>query len=384
MTQTGKNAVTGRTGKSYGSATVKKLEKSQAEITGSIPFEIWGKHRAQALKNINESVTVAGFRKGMIPENILVSKVGEMAILEEMAELALSPAYVEIVMDHKMDAIGRPNIQVTKLAKENPLEFKIITAVVPEVFLPDYKKLATEQVMKQNPDDVKLTSEELETTIMRIRKSATPHTKLSSDAFRGASKANHENIALRKESGDDKADETSLPELTDAFVQKLGAFSDVSDFKTKLRATLIQQKSEQAQEKLRIRIADAIIDASKIDLPDLLIQSETSRIEAQFMADIERMGVKLEDYLKHAKKSIEEIRAEWRPHAEKKAKLQLALNAIAQKENIKPTDEEIGREVKHILEHYKDADSEKAQAYAETVLTNERVFQLLEKNNTEK
>lgn len=58
-------------------------------------------NRKQALKNINDSITIDGFRKGMIPEKHPISKVGEHTINEEMAELALSKAYFDILMDRK-------------------------------------------------------------------------------------------------------------------------------------------------------------------------------------------------------------------------------------------------------------------------------------------
>ncbi|MEK9178040.1 MAG: trigger factor [Patescibacteria group bacterium] len=284
--------------KSYDSVVLKQSEKSTIEIAGSISAEIWEKYRVQALKNVNESITIDGFRKGMVPENILIAKVGEMALLEEMAEMAISKAYFDIIIDNKIGAIGRPNIQLTKLAKGNPLEFKIVTAVIPEVELPDYKKIAQEEIRKRNPDDEKSTEKE---------------------------------------------------------------------------------KINTAREKRRISITDAISNASTVELPEIMVESELHRTEAQFKADIERMNVKLEDYLKHAKKTIEEIRKEWRPHAKKKAKLQLILNAIANKENIKPDPKEVENEVNHILEHYRDADREHATTYAETILTNEKVFQWLEK-----
>jgi len=143
---------------------------------------------------------------------------------------------------------------------------------------------------------------------------------------------------------------------------------------------LAEDKKRIAIEKLRLKIVDSIVDAAKIDLPEIMIESEVNRTEAQFKSDVERMGVKLDDYLKHAKKSIEEIRKEWRPQAEKKAKLQLILDAIAKAENIKPSPEEIATEVKHILEQYKDADRERVTIYAETVLTNEKVFEFLEQS----
>ena len=176
----------------------------------------------------------------------------------------------------------------------------------------------------------------------------------------------------------DKAVEAAMPELTDNFVKGLGDFNDVPDFKNKLSDMIAEQKRDTVKEKLRLRIADAITAASTIELPDVMIESELSRTQAQFSADIERMNIKLEDYLKHAKKTIEELRVEWRPHAEKKAKLQLILNEIAKKENIKSDQKEIDEEVSHIIKHYKDADRERATVYAETVLTNEKVFRWLE------
>ncbi|MEK7501480.1 MAG: trigger factor [Patescibacteria group bacterium] len=292
--------------KSYDSVVLKQSEKSTIEIAGSISAEIWEKYRVQALKNVNESITIDGFRKGMVPENILIAKVGEMALLEEMAEMAISKAYFDIIIDNKIGAIGRPNIQLTKLAKGNPLEFKIVTAVIPEVELPDYKKIAQEEIRKKHPP---------------------------------------------------------IGEPDDEKPNKITA----------------EEKIYMANEKRRIAIADAISNASIVELPEIMVEGELHRTEAQFKADIERMNVKLEDYLKHAKKTIEEIRKEWRPHAEKKAKLQLILNAIANKENIKPDPKEVENEVNHILEHYRDADREHATTYAETILTNEKVFQWLEK-----
>ena len=117
---------------------------------------------------------------------------------------------------------------------------------------------------------------------------------------------------------------------------------------------------------------------SKIELPLALIESETRRTEMQFMDDIARMGYSLEEYLKQSKKNIDDLRKEWGPYSEKKVKLQLVLNKIAEVEKIMAEKSEIEKEVKHIMEHYKDADHERAYAYAAGVLTNEKVFQFLE------
>ena len=95
-------------------------------------------------------------------------------------------------------------------------------------------------------------------------------------------------------------------------------------------------------------------------------------------SDITQMGLKFEDYLKHLNKTREDLVKEVRPDAEKKAKLGLVLNEIAKIEKLIPDPEQVSKEVAQILEHYKDADPERAKIHAENVLTNEKVFILLE------
>lgn len=350
--------------KSYEIASIKQIEKSRVEIIGSFPTDVWSAYRKEAVKNINESISLDGFRKGMIPENILISKVGEMTILEEMAELAFSKIYIDIIVNEKIDAVGKPEVQITKIAKDIPLEFKAVTSVVPEIKLPDYKKIAKSAMKDVDPKDLEVTEKDMEDMILKVRKSHASH-------------EGHDHDKMTPEEHE-KAITENLPELTDEFVKTIGDFNDVAEFKVRLKEMVAEEKKSAAKEKLRIKISDKINDETTVVIPDIMIESETDRIQSQFAADIERMGVKMDDYLKHAKKTLEEIRKEWTPHAEKKAKLQLVLNAIAKEEKISPAPEEIEQEVNHIVEHYKDADRERAYVYADTVLTNEKVFEFLE------
>ena len=122
--------------------TVKKLPRSIVEIEGELEAEVFESYLDKALKKLGEQVEVPGFRKGKVPENILMSQLPESKILEEMAELALADHYPKIIEEHKIDAISRPEVAITKLARKNPLGFKILTSVLPEIKLPDYKKLA--------------------------------------------------------------------------------------------------------------------------------------------------------------------------------------------------------------------------------------------------
>lgn len=342
---------------------ITKLEKSRVEIIGSVPTEFFTSFRKKALQNINDEVNIDGFRKGKVPENILIAKIGDMTVLEEMAELALSDVYPEIIVNEKIEAIGHPEISITKIAKDNPLEFKIITTVIPEIKIGDYKKIAIAK-MKDVEEKFEVTEKEIDAAILKIRRAKVDH-------------SSHDHSKITPEEHDKLIDE-SLPEVDLEFVTSLGDFKDVNDFKEKVKETLIEEKKSKSKEKKRIAISDAIVEASTIDIPELLIESETKRIEAQFSDDIARMGVSVEDYLKHAKKTIEEIRTEWRPFAERKAKLQLIINKISDVEKVTASKEEIEEEVNHITEHYKDADREMAYTYSETILTNEKVYQFLE------
>ena len=73
-----------------------------------------------------------------------------------------------------------------------------------------------------------------------------------------------------------------------------------------------------------------------------------------------------------------ELKTDWTPAAEKRAKLQLVLNEIAKTEKITPDAERVETQVKELLAHYKDADSHRVHTYVSTVLTNEAVMKMLE------
>ncbi len=344
---------------------IKKLAKSEVEIEGELEAEAFEGYYHKALKKIGENVELAGFRKGKAPENILISHIPEMHILEEMAQMALGEHYPKIIEENKIDAISRPEIAITKLARNNPLEFKIKTAVMPETKLPDYKKIAKDVISKVTDAEknIVITDEDVENTIMDIRKSRAPK-KHVTEPVEG------------EESLEPKEEE--LPAFNDEFVQQLGPFENVEDFKEKLKINIKLEKENQQKEKTRLQIVEEIIDKTEVDMPEILVETELDKILFRMESDITQMGLKFEDYLKHLNKTVEEIRKDFRKDAEKKAKLGLVLNKLSEVENIVADPEQVQKEVDHILEHYKDADRERATLHAQNVLTNEKVFQFLE------
>ncbi|MDE2399444.1 MAG: hypothetical protein KGL67_00285 [Patescibacteria group bacterium] len=344
--------------------TVKKLPKSEIEIDGELDAEQFETYFKQALKLLSENLKLDGFRKGKIPEAVLLQTIPEMMILEKMAELALNEHYPKILEDEKIDAISRPEISITKLARKNPLEFKIKTAVLPEVKLPDYKNIAKKIIanITEAEKNIVVTDEDLENTIMDIRKSRAPKIHMKE----GADKTSGEEI------------KEELPEFNDEFVRALGPFKDVADFKEKLSVNIKLEKENAQKEKTRLNIIEKIIEDSTIEVPEILIEIEIDKILHRMESDITQMGLKFEDYLKHLNKTVDDLKKEFRTDGEKKAKLGLILNEIAKAEKIAVDEELLAKEVAHILEMYKDADPERARMHAENVLTNEKIFQFLE------
>lgn len=336
---------------------VEKKERSQVEIKAAIPAETLESYRQQTIQAIQKDFEMPGFRKGHVPENILVANVSEMTILQEMAERAIQDSYEKILEEKKIDAIGRPMVMITKLAKGSPLEFKITTAVMPEVELPDYAKIA-QKINAEEKEDVSVTDEDVSKVIEDLRK-----------------------VRAKENAGADGEKEPSaenLPEVTDEFAQSFGPFKTVADLKAKIRENLSLEKENAAKEKRRLKIVEAIIEKAKIDVPQILIDAELDKMVFRLKEDIKQVGMTFEGYLEHLNKTEDVLRTEWTADAEKRSKLDLVIFTIAKKESVSPAPEDIEKEVANLLEHYKGADPERARAHVENVLTNEKVFQFLE------
>lgn len=339
---------------------INELENSTIEIETSIMPEELEKYKESAVKNLGSNIKIDGFRQGHIPENVLIQKIGEMPLLNEMTELALADIYPAIIVENKIKAIGRPQINITKIAPKNPVELKIIIAIMPEITLPDHKKIA-QKINLEKKESIEVTEKELDDTITQIQKMNAEKTEITED-----------------ENGKKTSTEPKLPEITDEFVKKLGDFNDVEDFKNKIKENIKKEKENKAQEIKRVKIMDAILEKTKLVLPSVITENETERMLAQSKSDIERMGLQFDKYLEHIKKTEEEFKKEISPEAEKRAKIQLILDEIIKKEEIKADEEEVKKNVDALLKQHKDATEEQVKPYVEMVLSNQAVFKLLE------
>ena len=308
-------------------STINQLPDSHAEISGEIPHERFATYRARALKQVNQEVKLDGFRPGHIPEEALVAKLGEERILLTMAEFALQEAYPEMLREHALDAIGRPEITITKLAAGNPLGFKIKTALNPEFSLPNYQEIAKE-TNAEPAEKIEVTEKEIEEVITEVNKE-------------------------------------KPREIT-------------PDLREKIKANLALEKERRNREKKRLKIIDAIIAKTEISLPPVLLETELDKMMDEMKHQIEQMGLKFADYLKHLKKEEQDLRDGWKSDAEKRLKTGLILTKIAKVEKLEADQTEVEKEVKHLQEHYKDAPEANLRRYITDLLLVEAVWRFLE------
>ncbi len=363
--------MTEETKKEY-NTSIKELKNSEIEINGEIPALVFESYYKKALIEIGKDAEIPGFRKGHVPEKILIQKVGENTILYEMAELALADFYPQFMGEQKIEAVGRPEISITKIARGNPLGFKIKTAVWPSFTLPNYKDIAQKVIQESGDEKIFIEDKEVEQAIEDIRKNFAQYDaqnkKLKTEG--AISGAGGNQIA----EGENK----ELPELTDEFVKKLGAFETVEDFKNKIRENLLHEKETRVKEKKRIAIIDGVLQKITVTLPQVLVDGELERMFDRFKGNISAMGHVFEDYLSQIKKTEAELKEGWRKDAEKSVKTQLLLQKIAEAEHITVPKEELEKEIEHVAKHYKDADRNRVRNYVEGALIHEKTFQFLE------
>ncbi len=356
------------TKENYKLISKKELNK-KLDLEIELDFEKLEKNKSKAVTKLGSEIETKGFRKGKAPQHVIEGQLDYSRILEEMAYLAIIDVLPEVIEKEKVNALTQPNISISKLAKENPLVFKAEFVLMPEIELPDYKKLIT-KIKPVSGSEVKVTEDEINEYIEYIQNS-----KAEAELLR---KKTSKDLDERKEAELSKDKKVELPEFNDEFVKQLGDFKDVEDFKNKLKENMSKDKEVKAKQKRRLEIIEKIIAESKIEIPDIMIEEELNRMMEQFKIDLQNAKMDIDDYLKQIKKTQDDLMKEWRPDAIKRTKMNLILPKIAHEEKIEPDQKLVSQEVEHLKKHYPDMTEEHAKNYVSYMLRNDEVFKFLE------
>ncbi len=329
---------------------IKKTTDGSVEVTGSTPSETFDLAIARALDGFVRETELKGFRKGKAPAEMVRQAIGEGKLLERAATIVLETEWPKILEEQKIEAIGRPEFHIVKIAPGNPLEWKVNVATMPEVKLPDYTSIAHATRTKEKKEVV-VEDKEVSEAMERL-------------------------TAINEKSG-------VKPEMTDAFARTLGPFPTVTALTEHVRASLIKEKVEREHERVRVAMIEAIVSASTFTLPKILVDAEEDRMLGELFSTVARMGRQWDEYLKDAGKTSEDIRADLRPDAERRAGFGLILQSLARVEKIIVPEADIEKRTDAMLAMYspeelKKIDRTRVRHYVASVMENDAVFVVLE------
>lgn len=322
-------------------APIKKLSGSLIEVEETISKEVFDTFIIKATKEFVDNAEISGFRKGNAPEKLVVEKIGERRILERASELTLQNAWPNLVHrieeEEHFEIIGPPSIQILKVAPHNELVYKASVAIVPEVNLPDYRKIARD-TLKNTPE---------------------------------------KNITV-----EEKEIASALEKLRAAYPKAEEHFPTPEALKESVRQELELEKQMRAKETLRIKILDSILQQSRVDVPEILINSEQEKMFRDLQTITKNTGLEWKQYLEQIKKTDAEVKKELSSQAKKRASHWLILKEIAKKEYIMPNDTEVKTETEKLIKPYteeqkKHLDKDRLKEYAYGIVMAEKTFQLL-------
>lgn len=342
-------------------------ERWEAEVRAEVPADVLSKYRAEALKEITRSATLDGFRPGKAPEGHVVQVYGEAAILREAAEHAIRHELPELFAAEKLIIIESPRVTTDRPEPGKPLVFRARAALAPRVELPDYKKIAAN--VHAAKEEISVSDAEHVEAVMHLRRERSRIDKIEIGIE--PQKAAEESRGMKPE---------ELPALDDAFVTTLG-YENAEKFSTALRENIKTEKELRAREKRRSAMLDDLVKESKISYPVALREYELDDMEARFKDDLSRMGTNLDAYLTQAKKTREQLRAEWNDAADKRARVRLILTEISRIENIEPDEKLLEKELAHAREHYPQADAQVLRTHIAHAMRNEATLKYLESLN---
>ena len=350
--------------------TTKTLPGSEVQITIPISADMIRAEYAKAVASIVAHFEMDGFRKGAVPEKMVIAKVGSLKIWEEALREAIPSAYIGVLTESKIPAIGRPQFSIVKIADQSDAEVVVTTAVIPEFTLPDYTAIAkdvyTDAVVTPTTED------DVSDAILELRrlrhKRENPTEPTESDTELPAQT--------------DETPESELPELTAEYLAGFGPGIDSLDtLRTKLRHNLEHEAIHQFEDKKRAELIAKLVEGCEFEVPNLLVDHEINLMLRQYEHDLSMSGISLDDYLKYTNKTREDLRNDVREGAVRRAKTQLIIEKLSEATGIKADTEKVAKELAELQNHYKDNkdfDMEHAKSYLEQVYTNQAVFAHLE------
>ena len=382
-----------------------KLENSQYELHISVDKATFDAAVNKAYQKDGKKMTIPGFRKGKAPRAIIEKMYGAGVFYETAINDIIPGAYEEAVKEAAIEPVAQPEFDIVSL-DDNGLVLSAKVYVKPEVSVKAYKGLAAERTV--TPVD----AAELDREIEMIRERNSRETEVMGRAAEMGDTAviDYEGfcdgVAFEGGKGEDyalklgsntfipgfedqivgkKIDEefdvnvtfpteyhsadlagkeavfkcklhaltrVELPELDDDFAKDVSEFDTMAEYRADLVAKIEKRHNDSANAAVDEKLVDALIENLEADIPAPMFENETENFLRDYDNRLRMSGLDLGTYLKYTNMTLDSLREQFRPQAERQVKARLALEKIVELEKIEATEEDINGEYQNIANAY--------------------------------
>ena len=145
---------------------------------------------------------------------------------------------------------------------------------------------------------------------------------------------------------------TELPELNDEFAKDVSEFDTLDEYKEDLRKELLKKAEDKAKDDADNKLIDQLIDLVEADIPEVMYDNKVTENINDFSYNLQMQGMNIETYLNYTGMDMEALRGQFRDKAIHQVKLRLALEKIAEQENIQVSDEDIDKAYDDLAKNY--------------------------------
>ena len=385
-----------------------------------------------------KSIQIDGFRKGKATRKMIEAQYGEGFFYEEAVNGMYQRTVAEAIDEMKLEVVDVPETEVTSVSKEDGVSFKVTFTVKPEVNISGYKGLKVEKAVKTITDaDVDADLERVRNNNARII-DVTDRAVQNGDtvvfdfegfcdgvAFDGGKAEkfsleigsgrfipgfeeqivcknigeefdvnvtfpenyNAENLAGKPAVFKCKIHEIKakeLAELDDEFAKDVSEFDTLAEYKADIKAKLEETANKQADTSLDNTISEKLAEILEAEVPEAMFEHRIADMVREWEYRNRYAGITLADYLKYTGLTIDQFKENFRAPAEIQVKLRLALEKIAELENIEITEDAIEEQYKALAEeHRMDVEKVKSVIAVESLkadIASEKAFNLVKES----
>jgi trigger factor len=376
-------------------ATVEPLEGNKVKLSVEVDEGEFEKAINDAFKKIAHEVRIPGFRPGKAPRKILEARLGTDVARTQALHDALPEYYSQAVLEHEVDVIAAPEIDITEGEESGPIAFDAVVEVRPRVTVPGYASLkvtvpspvASDEDVDGQIERLRTQAGELETvdrpavdddyvTIdISGSQDGEPLEGLTADDYLyqvgsgaivteldanlhgtkpgdiiefDAAHPSDEDTSLHFRVLVKEVKERKLPDLDDDFASEASEFETLDELRDSIRTRVTQVKQMQAQMALRERVGEALAELVDEDVPEPLVAGEMQERLNDMGLRLQAQGLSIEQWLEGTGRSQEEFIQELREAAETSAKVDLALRSVAESQAIEVADDDLEAEYEQV------------------------------------